>query len=56
LTLQVIDFSEKIYCLLNEQFVETRINNGFRGVKGALSTQLCTTAVDISKSPLETAT
>jgi hypothetical protein len=47
LTLQVVDFNHFIYCLRNEHFVETRIDEGLRGVKGALSTKLCTLAVDI---------
>jgi hypothetical protein len=47
LTFQVIDFIGFIYCLSNEHFVETRIAKGLRGVKGSLSTKLCTIAVDI---------
>jgi hypothetical protein len=47
LTLQVIDFAQEIYCLPNGHFVETRIVQGLRGVKGVLSTKLCTMTVDI---------
>jgi hypothetical protein len=47
LTLQVFDLNHFIYCLWNEHFVETRIDEGLRGVKGVLSTKLCTFAVDI---------
>jgi hypothetical protein len=52
LTLQVIDFIRGIFCLPNEHFVETRIAKGLRGVKGVLSTKLCTVTVDILKTAL----
>ena len=52
LTLQVIDFVKRIFCLPNEHIVETRIAKGLRRVKGVLSTKLCTDAVDILKTAL----
>jgi hypothetical protein len=47
LALQVFDFIAIIFCLLNEQFVETRINTHSWGVNRDLSTKLSTLIVDI---------